>query len=494
MKIVIESPTIAYLQDYTKEEISSIKKQLTYEDGKVLEQLKRHRRKTWWQQKDPYSFAQHEEILKDQLFECILKKDSNGYWIRPASIPYIKDIDFELVNKINYPSLNPIAWHSQPEFNPYGYQSDSTSKLLKIKHGNIALPTGCGKSFILVLLTREIGEGVVIVTPSKAIFKELYAEFQTRFGKHMVGGYGDGKKDIKKPITIAIGKSITMVKKNTEAYDFFKNKKALLVDESHTWGANTLENVCHGVLKDVPYRLFVSATQTRGDGTVKLLQSIIGKTVLEMSIEEAISKKYLCPLKFAVINTFSPSTINKRDPLECKREHFLYNENIAQTSAKIANASWNVKSESTLILVEELRQIEMLVKYLKVPFTYIHSSSKKEAEVYGLQKIDMQKEIERFNSGEVKVLIGTRAIATGTNLYPTHNTINWMGGSSEIITKQGAMGRSTRWIKEKYKPFHKEKTHTKIWDFEVEGISILKNQLKRRVRYYQENGETVRFI
>ena len=126
--------------------------------------------------------------------------------------------------------------------------------------------------------------------------------------------------------------------------------------------------------------------------------------------------------------------------MECKREHFLYNPKIAEMAAKIANASWEIKQESTLILVEELVQISMLSKLLKVPFGYIHSGSKKEAEANGLEKVKQKDQIKKFNEGVYKVLIGTKAIATGTNLFPTHNTVNWMGGGSEIVTKQGPMG------------------------------------------------------
>jgi superfamily II DNA or RNA helicase len=253
----------------------------------------------------------------------------------------------------------------------------------------------------------------VIVTPSKSIFNELLRDFQHHLGKDIVGGYGDGKKDVSKKITIAIGKSLTMLKPGSEAYDFFANKEAMLIDEAHTFAADQLEKVSHGVLNDVKCRAFVSATQTRGDGTEKLLHSIIGRTVLEMSLQEAINDGYLTPLNFTILKTYSPSTKNVRDPIQCKREHFLYNDNIAELCAKLANAKARIKNESTLILVEELVQIQNITSRLEVPYSYVHSSSKKEAGLYGLEKVKLQEEVDKFNEGKVKVLIGTRAIATG---------------------------------------------------------------------------------
>lgn len=496
MKIVIKTPIYAHIQDATATEIASLKAQFTYKNGKIDQLLKRHKSNRWFKQKNPIGWEERFTELSAQLEDSVLKKDINGYYLKPASIPYIKSVDFDLENEISVPVLKPIPWKVQPEFEPYGYQSTSVVELLKLVGipGNISLPTGCGKSFILLMLAQQIGESVVIVTPSKSIFRELYEEFQLRLGKKNVGGYGDGKKDIKKPITIAIGRSITMLKKDTPAYEFFLNKKNLMVDESHTWGADTLENIAHGVLKNCVRRLFVSATQTRGDGMLTLLQSIIGKNVYSMEITEAIAKGYLCPLRFNIVPVISPDTRFKKDPLECKRLHFLYNKEIAKFTAKLANAQWRINGESTLILVEELSQIQQLVKLLEVPFAYIHSASKKVAAENGLEKVDLTEQLERFNSGEVRVLIGTKSIATGTNIYPTHHTVNFSGGSSEINVKQGPMGRSTRWIKEKYKHLHKEKKFTQIWDFDVSGQPILERMLKTRIKFYRETGEEVKIL
>jgi len=316
-----------------------------------------------------------------------------------------------------------------------------------------------------------------------------------RLGKALVGGYGNGKKDLKKPITIAISKSLTLIKKGSEAEKFFKNKQVMEIDEAHQFASSTLDKVCNGVLGDVPYRFLVSATQVRGDGTLPVLQSIIGRRVLDMNIEQGIKGGFLCPLDFTIIKTISPSTKKKRDPIECKRVHFLYNTNIAKIYSQLANAMWEQRGESTLILVEELVQIQMISKMLKVPFTYIHSASKKDAAEYGLLKVDLKTELERFNMGEVKVLIGTKSISTGTNIFPTHNVLNWAGGSSEVVTMQGTMGRSTRKLElSKYKDFHKPKPLSRIIDVDVTDQTLLGKSLSKRIGFYELTGEKVKIM
>ena len=94
-----------------------------------------------------------------------------------------------------------------------------------------------------------------------------------------------------------------------------------MVDESHCWSASTLEKVCHGVLANVPYRFFASATQVNNSGKTILLNSIIGKCVCSMNIGSGIDQGYLCPLKFQIASVPAMTHYAIKDPLKCKREN-----------------------------------------------------------------------------------------------------------------------------------------------------------------------------
>lgn len=493
MRINIKSPTKAYLENFNEVEIELLKKQLSYVDESVVSLIKRHRGNTWFKRKNPEIWQERLDELELKKKDCLLKQDVGGYWIRSGIVPFLNK-KYEIFNSIAYPEVKPLKWIKPLEYIPYEYQKQSVDSFFKNKHGHVSLATGLGKSLILLMIAKELGD-CVVVTPSRSIFYELIDFFKEYLGDEIVGTYGDGKKDLKKPITIAVGKSLTMIKEHSEDFNFFQRKKGLLVDESHSWSADTLESVCHGALSEVPYRFFASATQVNNSGKTILLSSIIGKCLHEMSIRDGIEKQFLCPLQFTVINTYSPSTINILDPMENKREHFLRNKKIIELAAKIANAKWRSLNESTLILVEEINQIKMLTKLLEVPFGYAHSASKKEALEAGLEAVKVKDQVEKFNTGEYKVLIGTSCIQVGTNIYPTHNTINLAGGSSEIVTKQGTMGRSTRKLeKSKYKTFHKPKPYSMIYDFNVTGNGILESQLKKRIKYYEETGQVVKIV
>lgn len=856
MDITIKEPTKAIVKNIDKDDLDAIVKKLSYTNTSIAFQITKHYKNWRLKKKDPVAWQDHLDKLNSKVRDCLLKNDGKDLWIRPGSIPYLHKWVKSVKNEVTYPDLKPLRWKVKPDFDPFPYQNDSVRLLIEKRHGNISLPTGSGKSLALLLLAQQMGLNTVVITPSQSIFTELLTEFQLRLGKDVVGGYGDGYKDVGQKITIAIGKSLTMLEEGTSEYEFFKNKKAILIDECfrydtrihtnegpmrigsivnkflsnqkipmvlsfnereksfeykkitnawrkpltdlveiksgllkfqctknhkiltkegwkkafeikkddqivskcnnkksnfngkipnnfmedmivgsflgdghvsysknglarlrinhgikqseyamwklnkmgelsgafwivekngysqkpaiqtcsksfylenylpsnkktcpdwivdrlnvrslaiwfmddgslqiskkniingakihtesfdeksvvrlinklknmgidgllswekrrpiirfrskearklidliaphchssmnyklnknsltetnkwdcgvlnfgyskvtsvgdysynpkkeykkhlfdievednhnfivgssgagfvahncHTFAAEQLNDVCNGVLSDVPYRMFVSATPTRNDGTEKLLASIIGENVFDMSLHEAISQGYLCPLNFTVIATTSPNKRVIKDPTICKRQHFLYNPNIAAIAAKIANGAWDFKQQSTLILVEELEQIKMLQKLLTVPFAYVHSADKKKAATFNLEKVNLQESVKKFNTGEVKVLIGTKAIATGTNLYPVHNLINWVGGSSEIVTKQGSMGRATRRLEiSKFKHLHTPKPFCMVYDFRVKGESLLDKQLVKRCGFYQEaHGEITYF-
>ncbi len=498
IKINIENPTACFLENPSSDEVSRLTTYLTYNDTSAAFALKNLKQNRWLQANKPETFKIRKEELERKLKTCMLQfcSEKKEYWFHPGSIPYLKDVfKFDLKNNINYPEGKKMAWKKPLPFDLYPYQKESIQKLLETKHGCVELCTGAGKTAIILSIARELGLRTVVVTPSKSIFLEILEKFEHHLGKTNVGAYGDGKKKLGKILTVCVSKSLTMLEPGTPEYDFFATADVVIGDESHTLAAETLESVFHGVLKNVPYRFFLSGTQVRGDGKDELLESIIGQKVFSLTTKEAIEGKYICPVKFIVFETTSKDVKRYDDALKAKRNQFLYNSNIADIAAKIANSAWNQAQESTLILVEELEQIKMLKDRLRVPFDYVHSAAKADAADFGLETRKVDETVQAFNEGKTRVLIGTSCIATGTNIYPTHNTINWVGGSSEVKTKQGAVGRSVRLLeKSEYKDLHKSKPYSKIYDFRVSNVPLMENHLQKRISMYKETSDDIKYI
>jgi superfamily II DNA or RNA helicase len=495
MKFEIVNSTKAMIKDATEAEMAALSKELRYVNTANQQLLRRHHNKQWMRRQNPERWEHELETLKASVNKSLLFECDSGPYVRPGSLPYIEGAKVE--SHVTYPTPKKMPWAKQLPFKLHDYQQQSVEKLLEVKHGNVELCTGAGKSAILLTLCRETGFRAAIIAPSRSIFYELLDKFETHLGKGNVGAFGAGRKKIGKRFTICISDSLVNVKPGTEEWDFFSNLDMICVDESHTWGADTLESLCHGIFYKVPYRFFTSGTQTRGDGSKKLLQSIIGKTVYKLSTKEAVDGGFICPHSFVVVDIESSNpNFTHREAIVMKRMHFLNNRNIAAFAAKIANSESIVNGKQTLILVEELNQIALLVPLLKVPFAYAHSDSNTaKLEAMGLQKVDPDESVLRFNRGEAKVLIGTSCIATGTNIFPCHTTINWVGGTSEIRTKQGAVGRSVRMLNQS--PWADKctpKTHCKIFDFNIRDIYIMERHLEDRLEFYKDSGSEIRHI
>ena len=496
MQIIVESPSKAFVKA-SGEELDCLRKQLSYVNTANQHQLMRHARNHWFKNSNLERWTNQYNELKASVHNCVMFSEMYEDYIRPGSISYLKDFQLSITNNIKYPTPKKVAWEKPLPFELYYYQEETWKLLLEAKHGNAELCTGAGKSAILLKICRETGFPTAIIAPSKSIFNELLEKFEYHFGKKMVGRFGDGKKVLGKRFTICIGDSIANIKPGTEEWEFFSKLSMVCVDESHTWGADSLEQICHGVLADVPYRFFFSGTQTRGDGTAKLLQSIIGPTVYTLTTAQAVAGGFICPHDYTIIEVES-SNPNYATPdiLDMKRVHYLGNKNICAFYAKLANAMALSEKKQTLILVEELHQIASLVKLLKVPYAYAHSEKKPDRlRELGLEKVDSAESVEKFNKGEALVLIGTSCISVGTNIYPTHNTCNWQGGTSEIKTKQGAVGRSVRLGSQN--PWASKcvpKTKATIWDADVTDICVMHAHLEDRVEFYTESGSEIKRI
>lgn len=465
--------------------------------------------------------------------------DSIKLTIQPES-PYVE-------YKYNLPKPRPYPYYRPLKYTPYPYQLQALNLLLQHRHATVEMATGTGKTLLMIMLAQKLGLKTIIVTPFVSIFQQILDEFTYYFGSSAVGVYGGGKK--KNPnarFVIAVSDSIANITSNHKDFEYFKSFEVAIFDEAHTLSAETLEAMAFGPLSEVPYRYFLTGTHTRPDGLTELLKAITGPVIMRYDTAQAIKDGYICPFKIKIINVPKPNyndiNIDEKDVLSVKRWYFLYNENIAKVIAD--NLMHNIiipgdkNRRSSLILVNEIKQIYLLYKilyeqlqnynmahlrlndliavavsttteeaviraiipesikkkyrYVKNLAFYIKSNNLflgdiEKSFIELIINSDISQSINDFNLGKKRILIGTSAISTGVNLFPTHFTFNWQGGSSEIACKQGAIGRSIRKLElSPYANLHEPKPFAIIIDFNVQNQPILYTMLKKRLKYYAE--------
>lgn len=478
MKITHRSPSTIWLPS----DDEAVKKFLTYKDKQVQYLISRLKKSYKWAYNCPEYLQTKLDQLNQQINQCLIKYDNDQPYTY-SGLAYMLSQKFGWTyEKPSYTLSNKlIPWHkTPPTCRPY--QEEAIVALENAGHGAISLPTGSGKSLCLIYLVKRNPVQTVIVTPFRAITTQLYKDFVNFFGAKHVGQYGDGKKDYKKLITIATAQSLSNLSPDDEAYRVLSQCKVMMFDESHMCVPDTMEHVCMGILGLAERRYFVSATQTRTDGSELLLKGIIGPIVYNKPFNELVEEKYLKKPIFKIFSVPAYGSYSAQDAKQETRKQLYQNPNVNKIVGKIVSIAYR-KGRQTVIIIEEFRQFLSLLNFLTVPFEFVHGGISQDAKEFIPKEYwesDIEGAIERFNSGKTKVLIGTSAISTGVDLRPVGCLIYLQGGISEIKIKQ-AIGRGTRMVPE----------IDNFWviDFMVKNSPVLERHCKIRMDLYHDMGQ-----
>jgi superfamily II DNA or RNA helicase len=379
------------------------------------------------------------------------------------------------------PAYRPIGWASPPKFPPRDFQGSSTRKLLALGHGGVELATGLGKSYIIALLCKNAGLPALVVAPSLNIAEQLLDDLSTLFGPGRVGQFFDGKKDIKRHITVAVSASLLKVELGSETAKFLQAKRVLIGDESHLLPAESLSRVILGLLADIPYRWFLSGTQIRNDGLDIVLDGIVGDIVERMSVRQGVEAGYLARPKFFQFQVQSTSNLKAADVIKLNRHHLQENPLVYQHAGKMID--WAVRTgKRVVVLIDQLEQYNLLVRVgkLKHPHRFAHGGmdvKTRKGYPEAVHKSNPKALVKAFDDGEFPVLIGTSCIGVGTDIKTADFIVDLVGLTSEIRVRQN-VGRGTR--------IGNRKTEFVYVDYDCWNVEKLHEHAQTRARIFEE--------
>lgn len=467
----LESPTVLRLIGY-ENRLDELRKFLTFRKSSATFELQKFKRNPW----NARNLTR--EQYEKRLFEleravkvCLLFEDERGYWtyagLREDIAELFKDDQFE--NLVEYPEPGNLPWAEVPKKTMRPYQEEIVKSLVDARHAGISVGTALGKSFAVLNLVKHYSLKTLVMAPSESIATQLYEEFSRAFGKKYVGMVGGGKKQFGKLITIGIAASLTKIEPGTPGWDHLHDVQVFVVDEAHLAPADTLEKVCHGLVANAPYRFFVSGTLLRNDGADKLLKGITGPTVYTMTVKDGVDQGYLARPMFRMVKVPSTDRYTSNDVQRMGRHHFLYNKQVVQAAAKLANLSVEMMGHQVIILVDEVEQFVHLLPLLKYPCRFAHGGAPgatKDKLSPEYQKSDPHALVQQFNQGEYPILVGTSCINTGTDTQTVETIINLQAGKSPIKFPQ-SVGRGTRKT-----PLKPEKDSCYFIDFDVQNVFL----------------------
>ncbi len=481
---------------------------LTYMDKSNDYQIHQLKNSPWRNEKTDETIKQLEAARKQRL----LWEDEKGLYTHSGMLAPLLAAGFgPWSSEVVYPDPTPLPWKEKPLYEPWAFQRVGVERLLQVKHGAVEIATGLGKTFMILHLVRQLGLKTVIMAPSISIAKQILKDFKHHLGIKYVGQFFGGKKESHKRIVVAVAASLANIDVPSkmdvkdgcqtsmidvkdgcqdEHYINLSKTDVFIADESHQCAAKTLASICLTLMIDVPYRFFFSATQLRNDGQELLLQSIIGPVVYTKSLQEGVDEGFLAKPIFHMVELESTVNYKSKDPNKMTRKHFLYNPDVIQEAANIANATCTL-GKQVLILIDELEQFSHLLPHLQHRAGFAHAASGKESKGKippQYQDSDPTKLVDEFNAGKLPILVGTSCIGCGTDVKSNAVTINLVGGRSEIQVRQGAIGRSTR----KHPPVGK--TSCSIIDFDVTNVPITHRHASERAAIYEYEYGPIRRI
>lgn len=450
MKLTVaqDSPAELLIEGATEADLKGLRELLTFRDRGVSFLIQRHKKNFRWKESDPEPWQAALDKLKEQQDRCLLfERDGN---FRTYS-GLAEDIRLAMpgiviTDEVVRPDHSGIAWVHVPEHEERYYQDEAKAALLAARHAAVQLPTGSGKSRIILELCHELGLRAVIMAPTTSIARQLYNDFLYAFGKSKVGLYGDGKKEVGKLFTIGIAASLTKIEEGSKAYNHFSAAKVFLADESHMCPAATLEKVCTGLVAKAPYRFFMSATQTRTDGAELLLKGVTGPVVYSKTLQELVDAGFLAKPRWKMVKVPSSHFFSSADPLKMNQQHLLYSPAVLKKASLIINHLAR-QGQRILVLIDEMEQFAKLLNLLTVEARFAHGGNltkmakNKIPEKYWAS--DPNALVKAFDNGEFPVLVGTSCIGMGTDVRTCETVVYLQGGTSAIQVPQ-AVGRGTR--------------------------------------------------
>lgn len=205
---------------------------------------------------------------------------------------------------------------------PYPHQEEAlTAWKQQNRQGVVVLPTAAGKTYLAQLAMESTPRTCLIVVPTLDLMHQWYAQIMAAFPDMEVGLLGGGSRD-RTPILIATYNSAAI------HAETLGNQYALLIfDECHHLPSDFFRVIAEYAI--APYRLGLTATPERADGSHGDLEVLIGPVVYRKGVKE-LSGNTLANHEIVQIKVkLSEQERQKYDQAIAIRNDFLRKSNIS---------------------------------------------------------------------------------------------------------------------------------------------------------------------
>jgi superfamily II DNA or RNA helicase len=366
--------------------------------------------------------------------------------------------EYEYLEQPIIPLAHPIQLAKPINF--WEHQIEAVETIKSNITGMVRMGTGSGKTIASIKAAAEIGQWPYLFIVNRlSLLNQAHKEY-SQYLNEPIGLIGNGQIDVQRINIATIGTVCSILKIKTEkdaeenlnytAEQIIKLKKLLkdckfvVCDEAHHSSSDRYKQLM-AALPNAVYRIGLSATPFRTDGTDILLEAAFGKIIYSKSASELIEQGILCQPEIYFVQ-YKDTYLSMKYPQnvrggvfktiykDCVVENLKFNTIIA----KLAVINAELK-RSTLISIKQINHGETIFNILNSMNTglnikILHGKNK--------EKVNEEKVKAEFASGELNILIST-LFNEGVDIPKIDTVIDAGGGASAINTLQ-LTGRAIR--------------------------------------------------
>ncbi len=416
---------------------------------------------------------------------CLFNVFANSYpagfdaLIRKAAVADGQDVQF-LDSRVAPCEVDPnadLAWLRD-------YQLEAVQRIITRKRGILWLPTGAGKTEIIVALTRALPCKWLALVHRSQLADDIAARFEKRSIGLVAGRVLEGKWEVPDDamlVSATYQSLCAALKKPPTHPDHVKTlallygAEAIAVDECHTAPAETFNAILMKT-KRAYYRVGLSGTPlARGDAKSQHAIAALGPVVHRIRAEVLIQAGVLARPTVRMVTLDQDSA--------CPTWTGVYGALIARSARRNAVVIGMTKraTKPAFVFIEQVEHGRLLVKQL-------FQAGMKAEFVFGTHSLDYRKSlIKRLVQGHFDVIVCSRVFNEGIDVPELRACVN-AGGMKSIIATLQRLGRGMRVDRKADGSVQEGGDKFEVWDVLDTGNKWTEKHARIRQSAYSNEG------
>lgn len=342
------------------------------------------------------------------------------------------------------------------------YQDEVHDRLCRATTGIVDAPPRSGKTLMAVRIVDELAQPVLYVAPSVAIVRQTYETFQRFYPNDMLarldGEAQSYERDASKQIVIATVASVLK-----QDPDWFKTRKALIIDEFHHSAAESYHRLS-ALASEAYFRFMFTGTHFRTGTDTLAMEAVCAQVIQKIQLADLVPdylvqpRVYFIPTRAMRVRGRNWKEAYTAGVVKCDRR----NGHIVTFALSLARSGI-----PTIVLVKHRAHADALGQM--IPDSVV---------VKGGEDALTSEAVREFLAGAFRVLVGTTVLGEGVDLPNAGALIYASAGSDGVTMMQSYFRPLTA---------HPGKQIGRIYDFRDTHHKLLARHSNERIVFARKH-------